>query len=376
MRQRNRLWQSLAVALSAALILVACGGDDEGSTDDAPESTDADGGDDADAGDDAAEELSISDMTLAYPSDRASMLMGLIGAQTIGGWDDDFDSVELVATEQAVSALVSGSAWIVMHEPAALWPALEEGVVDGVLVANVNDHDNWYLCGDADIQEPEDLIGAKYTGGEAGNAWAIVGSLIMEELGIDPAEVEFVSVGGSTDQWIEALMAGQVDASQCQPRHLPLIEEAGFNVLYQEHKTMATEMLMVTRETWENNQDAVCAVVDGFFEHRQWIQDAEEENWIDKMPEVEAYLQDAGYDTGPDGLNIENVWETTQFTEFSWAMDMGAPVEAWDLQHTLLGRPGGEVSADFDWRDYAEFDCVWAAQEAAGLPLNPDPDSL
>ncbi len=244
-------------------------------------------------------------------------------------------------------------------------------------MANINDNDNWFLCASDEIEEPSDLEGGSFTGGEVGNAWNIVGRKIMEEeLGIDADQVEFISIGGGSDSWVEALLAGQIDASMCQPRHIPLIEEAGFNVLFQEHKNLATELLMVRRDTWENNRDAVCAAIKGMFDFRQWVQDSELEDWSDKMPEVIGYVEDAGYDVSDDGLGIERTWETTWQTEFSWAMDLGAPAEAWDLQLELLAREGGEVSPDFEWRDHVALDCVWELQEEAGLPLKPDPSTL
>ncbi len=384
MKRGSRLGRYLAASLTAALLLAGCGGNGDGDTDPAPSDgtsgdtgTDGDGdGDDGPDGDGASEGLSLPDLRMSYAAERASILMSMIGAKE-RTWDDTFDEVELLFTTEGIPALISDAVWAVMDEPAVLWPALDQGLFDGVLVANFNDLDNWYLCAKAEIEEPEDLIGATYTGGEIGNVWNVVGRIIMEqELGIDADQVNFVSIGGSTDAWVDALLAGQVDASQCQPRHLPLMEEAGFNVLFQEQRNLATEMILVQRETWENNRDAVCAMVEGLFEFRQWIQDTDEEDWSDKIPEVKQFLEDNGFDVSEDGLAIDRNWETTQQQEFNWAMDMGTPAEAWDLQYELLSREGGEISPDFEWRDHVALDCVWELQEAAGLPLNPDPSDL
>ncbi len=385
MKRGATLSRYLAAVLGAALLLAGCGGNGEQDPEPEAPTDGAENGDDGDdegdpEGDDAAAgELSLTELRMSFPTERVGMLMQLYGSKV--EWDKVFDSVELTQTIEGVAGLVSDSVWIAMDEPAALWPALESGLVDGVLVANVQDVDNWYLCAAPDIQTPEDLIGGQFTGGEVGNAWNVVGAKIMqEELGIDPAEVEFVSVGGGSDAWVEALLAGQVDAAMCQPRHMPLMEEAGGNLLYQEQVNIATEMFLVMRDTWENHQDAVCAAVGGMFDFRQWMLDSEEDDWSDRMPELTRLLEDAGYDTSEAGLDIERYWETTQqLTGFSWTMTLGTPAEAMDLQYDVLSREGGEggeISADFDWREHVAYDCVWEKQEAAGLPLVPDPSDI
>ena len=54
-------------------------------------------------------------------------------------------------------------------------------------------------------------------------------------------------------------------------------------------------------------------------------------------------------------------------------MDLGADEVMFDDVQRIMQREGGELSADFDWRDHTDFSCVWDLQEAAGLPLRPSP---
>lgn len=372
---RKRSLRYLAGAMALAFILAACGGAAEesgGEADEAAGTEQSGGGTEAAGG-----TPSIASLDMTFEAERSTQLMDLMAAKE-RTWDDTFESVNLIATEEPIPALISGSAWIVQNEPITLWPALEQGVVDGVLVGVFNDTDAWYVFTKEEIDTPEKLIGSTFSGGPVGDSWNTVAEIIMtDEFGIDPDEVEFVAVGDGSDGRVEAFLAGQIDGFMGQPRHIPLVEEAGGNILYGEIKDMAQGMFMVERETMENNKDAVCAALRGLFEANQWFANAEEDDWRDRQEQTEEYLTENGYDPGPSGLDIDRTWAESQEAEFNWALDLGAPVEAWDRQQEIMSREdGGEISADFDWRDHVDFSCIWELQEEAGLPLNPDPDEL
>lgn len=364
---RTRWWRQVAASTAVVLALTACSGGGGGGTDDSTEPA-ADG--------EASGGVSIPELSMTFEAERSTQLMNLMSAKE-RTWDDMFDSVTLTATEEPVPALISGAAWIIQNEPTLLWPAIEQGVVDGVIVGVFNDTDAWYMFSSADITSPEDLIGSRGSGGSVGDSWNTVAEIIMtEEFGIDPADVEFVSVGGGSDARVEAFLAGQIDWFMGQPRHVPLVEEGGGNVLYEEVVDMAQGMFLVTRETMENNRDAVCGALRGLFEANQWIASGEEPDWSDRRPQVEEYLTTNGYDPSPSGLDVQRTWEQSQQHNFNWALDLGAPVEAWDRQLQIMSREGGEISADFDWRDHVDFSCLWELQDEAGLPRNPDPDEM
>ncbi len=367
--------------MAAALVLAACGGGEDPETPDPGTETPADPGDDpGEAGAGRAydpDNVQFDELSFTIEAERTSQLMNRMAAKA-RTWEGIWgDNIRFTTTDEAVPALVSGAAWLVQNEPTTLWPALEQGVLDGVIVAVFNDQDSWNLFTAEGFDTPESLVGARFSGGAIGDSWNTVAEIIMrDEFGIDPADVEFVSIGGDSDARSEAMLAGQIDGFMGQPRHEPLVLEANGNVLFSETIDMAQGMYMTTREVWENNYDDVCAYLGGLFEANQWISSSDDPEWRDRIPELEQHLQDNGFDTSEAGLDIERVWETSQPTQFNWALDLGAPVEAWDRQLEILSRDGGEVSADFDWRDHVDFSCIWYLQEQAGLPLNPDPNDL
>lgn len=374
---QKRKMRVAVVGLATALLLAACGGADEAAevAEEAPAP--------ADSGDSGAEEapagLSLDTLAFTFEAERTTQLMNLMAAKE-RTWDDTFDEVVYSVTEDPIPLMISGERWLINGEAITLWPAMEQGLVDAVIVGVFNDVDSWFLLTAPGIESPEDLVGKRVSGGSVGDAWWTVAEIIFEEeLGIPFDEMEQVTVGGGSDARMQALLAGQIDAFMGQPRHEPQVLDAGGDCLWCEYRDLAQGLFIVERETMENHRDAVCAALGGLFEAHQWFQSdgpVGESDWRNVQPQVEEYLVANGYDPSEGGLNVENTWATSQGTEFNWAMDLGAPVKAFDDVQAIMSREGGEISSDFDWKDYADMSCVWDLQEAAGLPLNPDPAEM
>ncbi|MEY3071835.1 MAG: hypothetical protein RLZZ353_31 [Actinomycetota bacterium] len=373
----KRKMRFAAVGLATALLLAACGGAEEAADEPAPAPAPAESGDSG-----AAEEpveLSLDTLAFTFEAERTTQLMNLMAAKE-RTWDNIFDEVVWSVTEDPIPLLVSDERWLVNGEALALWPAMEQGIVDAVIVGVFNDVDSWFMLTAPGIEKPEDLIGKTISGGKVGDSWWAVAEIIFnEEFGIPFSDVEQITMGGGSDARMEALLAGQLDAFMGQPRHVPPVLEAGGSCLWCEYKNLAQGLFIVKRETMENHRDAVCAALGGLFEANQWFQSdgpVGQSDWRNVQPEVEEYLVANGYDPSEGGLDVNRTWETSQGTEFNWAMDLGASVEAFDDVQRIAQREGGEVSSDFDWRDYTDMSCVWDLQEAAGLPLNPDPAEM
>jgi ABC-type nitrate/sulfonate/bicarbonate transport system substrate-binding protein len=367
---RRRTLRYAAAGLATALVLTACGGSDEPA---APAPAPAP------APEEPAEEtpeLSLKTLAFTFEAERTTQLMNLMAAKE-RTWDNIFDEVVWSVTEDPIPLMISDERWLINGEAITLWPAMEAGLVDAVIVGVFNDVDSWFLLTGPGIEKPEDLVGKKLSGGSIGDAWWTVAEIIFnEEFGIPFSEVQQITVGGGSDARMQALLAGQIDAFMGQPRHVPPVLEAGGNCLFCEYRDLAQGLFIVKRETMENHKDAVCAALGGLFEAHQWFQSdgpATTSDWRNVQPEVEEYLRANGYDPSEGGLNVERTWATSQGTEFNWAMDLGATAEMFDDVQRIMNREGGELSKEFDWRDYTDFSCIWDLQEAAGLPLRPSP---
>ncbi len=367
---RRRTLRYAAAGLATALVLTACGGSDEPA---APAPAPAP------APEEPAEEtpeLSLKTLAFTFEAERTTQLMNLMAAKE-RTWDGIFDEVVWSVTEDPIPLMISGERWLINGEAISLWPAMDAGIVDAVIVGVFNDVDSWFLLTGPGIEKPEDLIGKTFSGGSIGDSWWTVAEIIFdEEFGIPFSEVVQVPTGGGSDARMQALLAGQLDAFMGQPRHVPPIVEAGGNCLFCEYRDLAQGLFIVKRETMENHKDAVCAALGGLFEAHQWFQSdgpATTSDWRNVQPQVEEYLVANGYDPSEGGLNVERTWATSQGTEFNWAMDLGADEVMFDDVQRIMQREGGELSASFDWRDHTDFSCIWDLQEAAGLPLRPSP---
>jgi hypothetical protein len=370
---RTRWLRYLAIAAAPTLFLAACPAEEaevaepEEPADEAVAEEAEDPGD----GPPMFTDPSISDLDIVFERDRFTILLHTLPAQD-RLWSDTFDNVNVVYSDDPVAPLVGGAAWIVQAEPGIMWPALEQGIVDGVITGITDDKEFWYLMCREGIDEPEDMIGQRITGGTVGDTWITIGRIILrDEFGMDPDDMEWVSVGGGSDGRMEAMLAGEVDCFMGQPRNLPPTEEAGGSALFAERVENAQLQFVVQRETWENNRDAVCAAMEGHLEAVLWVTDYEESEGVDKIPEMEELYERYGYDPA----EVEDNWVSSY--PFVTSRDMGATVEALDQQQEIhKGADDPAISQDFDWRDYADFSCLWELQEAYGLAPNPDPDEL
>ncbi len=382
---RNRWFRIIAASLTAALLLAACGSGDEPVATPDPEpageapSEGEPGEEEEWRAEPAPEDDSLRDLYYMDPSIRDLHFVSVRDRYTIianiipsieRNWNRQFDSVTVqYALMDPIPALLS-DAWIVQGEPALLWPALQEEVIDAVLVAVYQDTEAWTLLTGPGFDTPESLEGARFGSGGPGWAWDIVARVLFEqEWGINIDDhVEWVTVSGGSDGMMEALLAGQIDGFMGQPRHIDPTLESGGNLLYRDLVDNAQEMWMVERSTMENNRDAVCAMIEGALETMQWIEAGSEDNKVDRLQYIDPMLQAHGYDT----TDSETTW--TASWPFTWSRDMGASAAALDTQVEILSQDEeAALRPDFDWREHFDFSCVWDLQEKYGMPLNPDP---
>ncbi len=386
---RNRFVRVLAASLAAALVLAACGSDDAPEEPTAaPEPAEpAEPGEEGDdepwtapevPADDSVRELkymepSLRTLGLAMERDRVTVTATNFPAR-VRNFERQFDEVNvLYAPMDPIPALLSDDIWMVHGEPALLWPAMETGVIDAVIVGLHDAREFWHLFTAPGIESPEDLEGRNFASGGPGWSWDAVARVLFEqEYGIDlDSHVNWVTVSGGSDGMMQAMLAGQIDGFMGQPRHIAPIEEAGGQLMFGETVDNAQGAFMVERDTWENHYDAVCAVLEGVLETNQWILGGSEDNKVDRLEYILPMYETFGYDTE----GVEDAWIAT--FPFPWAYDISASAEAFDRQLAVLSAgDDATLTPDFDWRDWVDFTCVWELQEAYGLPLNPDPATL
>jgi ABC-type nitrate/sulfonate/bicarbonate transport system substrate-binding protein len=330
----------LYLILAVALIAAACGGDDEGGGGSASEAVE--------------EGPSIERVQLAIDTDDYMNNLAWVVADEKYWPDLGFEEkAEVFATDEYIPGLLGGDVWVAQGESDVVWAALDEGSVPLKIVGVEKDTEAWFL-GIRKGVDPDNLEGLKISGGATGDRNITVGEKALEDYGVDPESMEWVPVAGSSDERLTALIAGQIDVAVLQPRHLIPLDEAGGEMIYQEFVDAPQEVWVVTEDFLEQDKGAVCAYLEGRIAAKQWIGESSENNLVP----AEGDLAE---------------WATE--IDDNWAMDGGAPADAFDQWNQDM-IDNGNVSEDFDWKEHADFSCLWEVQEKLGLEQNPSPDDL
>ena len=335
----------------AALVLLAAGcGDDGGGG----------GGGDGDLG--------VERVELAIDNDDFMNQLAWMVADERYWPDLGFqEEAKVVASDEYIAGLLGGDVWVAQGESDVIWSAMGEGSVELTGIGVEKDTEARFLGATKGV-DADDLEGLKISGGPPGDRNITVGEHILEDIGVDPESMEWVSVDGGSDERLAAMLAGQIDVAVLQPRHLIPLEEAGGQMIYQEFRDAPQEVWVVTAEFYEENKDAVCAYLEGRIAAKQWL--SEGEDLMDNQEEGMAIAEERGLDPTEGDLAE---WEA-EMTE-NWSLDGGAPADSFDTWTDDM-IANGNVPEDFDWRDHFDFECLWEAQENLGLELNPDPEEI
>ena len=277
------------------------------------------------------------------------------------------EDARVIATSDYMAGLIGGDVWVAQGESSDIWPATAEGSVDLTIIGVEKDSEAWFL-GVREGVDPESLEGLKISGGPPGDRNIVVGREIVTELGADPESMEWVSVAGGSDERLQALVAGQIDAAVLQPRHQAQLEEAGGEMIYADYNVVPQEVWVVQSETLEENEEAVCAFVEGRVAAKQWL--SEGDDYVTNRDAAIAIGDEYGFEPS-EGEIAEWANEMTD----NWSLDAGAPADTW-TEWTDYMIDEGVIPEDYDWRDHVDFNCLWEAQEKLGLEMNPAPEEV
>jgi ABC-type nitrate/sulfonate/bicarbonate transport system substrate-binding protein len=279
------------------------------------------------------------------------------------------EPAQIFATDEYMAGLLGGDVWVAQGESDVIWAALAEGSVPMKIVGVEKDTEAWFI-GIREGVDENNLEGLKISGGATGDRNITVGEKSLEDMGVDPESMKWVPIEGSSDDRLTAMLAGQIDVAVLQPRHIIPLEREGGKMIYQEFVDAPQEVWVVTADFLEENEEAVCAYLEGRIAAKMWMGEGEDlaanqEEAIEIGREHEQNLEPAEGDLAE--------WQT-EITD-NWALDGGAPAAAFDQWNQDM-IDNENVPEDFDWREHADFTCLWEAQENLGLELNPSPDDI
>lgn len=271
-----------------------------------------------------------------------------------------FEEVEYILSDQNVAGLIGGSLEIGHNDTDEWMSASAASGVPIKVISIFRQKEFWIMGVRKGIDTPEDLKGAKITGGGLENRNTWIQKQILKKLGVDEADVQFVPMTGASDARLGAVLAGQVDAASLFPRHEPGLTEAGGKFIYKELTDAPQEAYAALASFIEGNEDAVYAYTLADIRARQWL--------FDPANKDEAYkiARDFGFDI-PPAFEEQYEIELEQISPdggFSGAETMDQFIEVQKMT--------GSVPKELEWREHIDMKFVWAAQEALGLPKRPE----
>lgn len=329
---------------AVALALAGCGSDDSGGG----------GGGDGDE---------ITQVRMSYDGDDFMNQMTWMVADEKYWPEVGFtEPAEVTASPEYLAGLIGGDVWVAQGESDVIWAALAEGSVPLKVVGVAKDTEAWWL-GVAEGVDPDNLEGLKISGGPTGDRNITVAKTILEEMGIDPDDLDFVPVAGGSDERLQALLAGQIDVAQLQPRHLAQLEKSGGTMIHQEFREVPQEVWVVREDTLKNDREAVCNYIQGRVEAFQFA--SEGETFTDNQDEILGIVRDRGLEPSEDEIAE---WEQEMKTQL--ALEGGASLEAFEEWNADM-ISNGNVPEGFDWKEHADFSCLTEVQKELGLEVAP-----
>ncbi len=314
--------------------------------------------------------VSASGITVGYNNPNRMLRSPLYLGQSeeLGFFEEvGITDITINDADDPVPPLLAGEYKISGFDSDVLFDAIDKDVLDAKML-NINlGSQALILIVNPGIETAEDLRGKRVGTGRAGAVNEAFAKYMLEDLGLDPAEdvIATEMTGGSND-WVQAMLTGQIDATIAFARHIPLAEEAGGKALYNDFLPLPQFGFAMRTEDIEADPDFPAAWAYAYIQAQRWAKDPanfddlvrilSEEFEIDLPP---AFFEDSVY----------------QIDNNTMTQDLGFdPAEMDRLMEFVI--PFGNVAPDINdrWRGYFDITGLHRAQEALGLPLNPSAD--
>lgn len=267
------------------------------------------------------------------------------------------NDVKVVTSDEFVAGLIGGSIDISQGDTDQWLNAAQKS--GRVAYLGTYRSKEWHILGvSKDVKSPQDLVGKKVTAGQRGGRNEFVLKTMLQSVGVDPAKVDFVPLGGGSDARLQALLNNQVQGAVIFPRHIKPLQRAGGQVLYNQLTAVPQEGVATRTDFLEKNRATVVAYWKATLKARQYMQDPSHK------AEILQIMRSHKFEIPPD---FEELY-STEIEQISpdGGLDTAKMDELVQQEQQL-----DIVSKDLDWKKYTKLDALWEAQQALGLPRNP-----
>jgi ABC-type nitrate/sulfonate/bicarbonate transport system substrate-binding protein len=215
------------------------------------------------------------------------------------GVDVEFASV--VDTDTATRSVIAGQQDIVVNSLYFGINANKAGIPLRTFMVDVQAVD-YLMMSIPDVTDPNQLIGGTVGINKPGDLGATIADQCLKFSNIDPAEVEFVQVGGTSAR-MSALIAGQIDAAPAHAAEALNAQKAGaLNVLIDCGSAIGTFLQTGASSTDEwlaANPNLAQLFTDEYINALRWAA-SDKEGYIalskEVVPDLDDEIRDATYD--------------------------------------------------------------------------------
>jgi len=269
--------------------------------------------------------------------------------------------------DDPVPPTVGGTYHVALFDSDVLFDAIDKGVLDAKMISVNLGGQPLILLAREGFDTPEKLKGARVGGGRAGQVNEALCKYMLQQLGLDwENDVQFTEMTGGSNDWIQALLTGQIDATIAFSRHIPLVTDAGGSVLYNDFLNAPQGGFAMTSDKMAEDPNFAAAWNYAYIQAQRWVKTR------DNFDDLVSILSDEfGIDL-PDAFFDEQVWtiDGTILTQ-----DLGFDPAEMDKWMDFVS-PFGNVAPDINtrWRTFVDPSGLHVAQEALGLDPNPSAD--
>ena len=277
----------------------------------------------------------------------------------------DLRPENITGLDEYLPPVFAGDIQIALMDASVLFPAEDAAVLDGSPNGLT-----WIGCnlgaqpvimiGNEGITA-DGLAGLTIGGARAGTTNEALCKFILSELGYDwETDVNFVNLTGGSNDWVTAMLGGQIDATIAFTRHILLAEEVGGGAIYNKPRPDPQAGFGVLRSTLDQYPNFATAWNYAYIKGQQFVKDPA--NWEETR---ETIVNEFGLDY-PD-----NTYAAFQFDADIMTTDLGWNPDDMDAWLEFLSPFEDYRWPEMPWRDYVDLSYLHAAQDALGLPQNP-----
>ncbi len=276
----------------------------------------------------------------------------------------DLQPGNITGLDEYLPPMFAGEIDVALMDASIIFPAEDASVLDG----SPNGL-RWIGCvlgAQPIIMIANEGVTAENLGGKtvgcarAGSTNEVLAKFVLGELGYAwETDVNCVNLTGGSNDWVTAMLTGQIDATLAFPRHIALAEAEGGSAIYNKPRLDPQAGMGLLQSTLDEYPTFGTAWNYAYIKSQQWVKDPA--NWDEGR---EILVTEFGIDYPDNTFAAMDIDAGIMTSDLGWSPDDMDTLMA--FQQEL-----GGYRENLPWRDYVDLSHLHAAQEALGLPLNP-----